>query len=167
MSGEEKKDKEQYVSYQECILSIGSNPEGLTIPEVEERLQRFGPNMLSLKQGESPVKIFLRQFKSPLVYILIFAAIVSILVDHAVDAVVIGLVLLINSIIGFVQEYRAERTIESIRRLIEEKSLVVREGEEYEIPSSEIVPGDLLLLRAGEKVPADGRILFERNFHVD
>ncbi|TFG27120.1 cation-transporting P-type ATPase, partial [Candidatus Thorarchaeota archaeon] len=115
----------------------------------------------------SPVLMFLRQFKSPLVYVLVLAAVVSLIGNHVEDTIVIGIILLINSIIGFTQEWRAEKTIESVKKLIEEKSIVIRNGEEQEIPSSNLVPGDILLLNTGEKVPADARVIFERNLHVD
>ncbi|MFX0056505.1 MAG: cation-translocating P-type ATPase [Promethearchaeota archaeon] len=157
----------EMLDYSECLFNLGSNPEGLSQEEARSRLMEHGPNELSLKEAENPLYLLLRQFNSPLVYVLILAALVSILADHAIDAIVIAIILIINAIIGFIQEWKAEKTIESVRELIEERSLVVREGEERDIPSNEIVPGDVLLLRAGERVPADGRVLFERNLHVD
>jgi Ca2+-transporting ATPase len=158
---------EGFLDYSECLVRLGTDPEGLKPEEARKKLLEHGRNELTMKERQSPVSLFLRQFKSPLVYVLIIAAAVSILVDHATDAVVIAIILLINATIGFVQEWKAERTIESIKKLIDQRSLVIRDGEETEIPSAELVPGDLLLLRAGEKVPADGRVLFESNLHVD
>lgn len=158
---------EEIVDYDECLLSLGTNPEGLDDDTVQERRREFGDNLLSLEEGTSPLVMFVRQFKSPLVYVLILAAVISLLGNHVEDTLVIAVILLINSIIGFVQEWRAEKTIESVKKLIEEKSIVIRHGEEQEIPSSGIVPGDLLLLSAGERVPADARVVFERNLHVD
>ncbi|MFW9803703.1 MAG: cation-translocating P-type ATPase [Candidatus Thorarchaeota archaeon] len=164
---EKRSSQEGMLDYSECLTNLGSNPEGLTQEEARKKLIEEGPNELTLKERENALFLFLRQFNSPLVYVLIVAAVVSIVADHAIDAVVIAIILIINAIIGFIQEWKAEKTIESVRQLIEERSLVVREGEERDIPSSEIVPGDVLLLRAGERVPADGRVLFERNLHVD
>jgi len=164
---EAKGSEDGILDYFECLDSLGADPEGLTKEKAIKLMEKHGPNKLTLKKGESPIVLFLRQFKSPLVYVLILAAIVSILADHAIDAVVIAIILMINALIGFIQEWNAERTIESVTRLIEERSIVIREGEEHDILSSEIVPGDVLLLRAGERVPADARVLFERNFHVD
>ncbi len=155
------------LGYGDCLISLGTDPQGLTQEEAMRRLDEYGPNELTLEEGENPLFLFLRQFKSPLVYVLILAAGVSVLADHAIDAFVIAIILMINAIIGFVQEWKAEKTIESVRQLIEERSLVIREGEELDILSDEIVPGDVLLLNAGERVPADGRVLFERNLHVD
>ncbi|MGD9395928.1 MAG: HAD-IC family P-type ATPase [Candidatus Thorarchaeota archaeon] len=167
MGQERAESVEEIVDYDECLLSLGTNPEGLDDTTVQEKKREFGENILSLEEGTSPLVMFARQFKSPLVYVLILAAVVSLLGNHVEDTVVIAVILLINSIIGFVQEWRAEKTIESVKKLIEEKSIVIRNGEEQEIPSSEIVPGDLLLLRAGERVPVDARVVFERNLHVD
>lgn len=153
--------------YTECLRSLGIDPEGLTTEDVAKNLEKYGRNELTVQERESPVSMFLRQFKSPLVYVLLLAAAVSIIADHMTDAVVIAIILMINAVIGFTQEWKAEKTIESIKQLIKERSLVIREGEETEIPSAELVPGDLLLLRSGEKIPADGRVLFESNLHVD
>lgn len=164
---EEMASTEHHIDYDKCLVSLGSSPEGLTSEEVGNRIQQYGPNTLSASKRMNPLIIFLNQFRTPLVYVLILAAVVSVLVDHAIDAVVIFIILFINSIIGFVQEYKAERTIESIQGLIVQKSIVVRNGEETEIPSDQIVPGDILLLSAGEKIPADGRVLFERNLNID
>jgi Ca2+-transporting ATPase len=158
---------EEFIDYEECLQSLGADAEGLSNEEAQKRLRDFGLNSLTIERGENAVIMFLRQFKSPLVYILILAAIVSLLGGHAEDTVVISVILLINAIIGFVQEWRAEKTIESVKELIEEKSMVIRGGEEVEVPSVEIVPGDILLLKAGERVPADARVIFERNLHVD
>ncbi|MFX1560174.1 MAG: cation-translocating P-type ATPase, partial [Promethearchaeota archaeon] len=157
----------EFIDYEGCLVSLGSNAEGLMNDEAQKRLVDFGPNSLAVQKGISPLIMFLRQFKSPLVYVLILAAVISLIGGHAEDTVVIAVILVINSIIGFTQEWRAEKTIESVKKLIEEKSIVIREGEELEIPSFEIVPGDILLLRAGERVPADARVIFERNLHVD
>jgi Ca2+-transporting ATPase len=159
--------RDEYTDYNTCLSSLGMNPEGLSVEEVQKRLVEHGPNLLTLEKGKSAIIMFLRQFKSPLVYVLLLAAAISWIGGHVEDTIVIVIILMINSVIGFVQEWRAEKTIESVKRLIEEKSIVVRNGEELEIRSSEIVPGDLLLLRTGEKVPADGRVIFESNFHVD
>ncbi len=167
MSKEMTRTTEEFVDYNECLLSLGKNPEGLSDDEVLARRQEFGENRLTLEAGANPLIMYLRQFKSPLVYVLILAAVVSWIGNHVEDTIVIAIILIINSIIGFTQEWRAEKTIESVKKLIEEKSIVIRNGEEQEIPSSDIVPGDLLLLRAGERVPADARVIFERNLHVD
>ncbi|MFW9767478.1 MAG: cation-translocating P-type ATPase [Candidatus Thorarchaeota archaeon] len=167
MSEEGTRTTEEYVDYNECLLSLGDNPEGLSENEVIAKRKEFGQNRLTLEASANPLLMYLRQFKSPLVYVLILAALVSWIGNHIEDTIVIAIILFINSIIGFAQEWRAEKTIESVKKLIEEKSIVIRNGEEQEVPSLDIVPGDLLLLRAGERVPADARVIFERNLHVD
>jgi Ca2+-transporting ATPase len=167
MSKERTRTSAEFVDYNECLLSLGNNPEGLTDNEVLAKRQEFGENDLTLEIGANPLIMYLRQFKSPLVYVLILAAVVSWFGNHVEDTIVIAIILILNSIIGFAQEWRAEKTIESVKKLIEEKSIVIRNGAEQEIPSSGIVPGDLLLLRAGERVPVDARVVFERNLHVD
>ena len=167
LSKKQTSNLEDFVDYEDCLVSLGTYAEGLGEEEVLRRKAEFGENRLTLERGINPLILFLRQFKSPLVYVLILAAVISLLGNHVEDTIVIAIILFINAIIGFVQEYRAEKTIESVMNLIEEKSIVIRDGNELEIPSSDIVPGDLLLLRAGEKVPADARVVFERNLHVD
>jgi len=167
MSQERPDASTEFIDYNECLSTLGANPEGLTREQAQQRLVEYGQNSLSIEKGDIALIMFLRQFKSPLVYVLILAAAISLLGGHAEDTIVIAIILVINSLIGFTQEWRAEKTIESVKKLIEEKSIVIRNGEELEIPSIEIVPGDLLLLNAGEKVPADARIVFERNLHVD
>ncbi|MFW9965057.1 MAG: cation-translocating P-type ATPase, partial [Candidatus Sifarchaeia archaeon] len=167
MSQERTDASTEYIDYNECLSTLGANPEGLTGEQAQQRLVEYGQNSLSVEKGVSAVILFLKQFKSPLVYVLILAAAISLLGGHAEDTIVIAIILVINSIIGFTQEWRAEKTIESVKKLIEEKSIVIRNGEELEIPSIEIVPGDIMLLKAGEKVPADARIIFERNLYVD
>lgn len=157
----------EYVSYRECLQSLGANPEGHDNKEVQKRINEFGKNILTLEKRDNALIIFLRQFKSPLVYVLILAGVISLIGNHIEDTIVIVVILFINSIIGFAQEWRAEKTIESVKKLIEEKSIVIRESEEVEISSSDMVPGDLLLLKGGERIPVDGRVIFERNLHVD
>ncbi|MFW9975502.1 MAG: cation-transporting P-type ATPase, partial [Candidatus Thorarchaeota archaeon] len=129
MSQERTDASTEFIDYNECLSSLGANPEGLTGDHARQLLAEFGPNSLSIEKGDSAIIMFLRQFKSPLVYVLILAAIISLIGGHAEDTVVIGVILVINSIIGFTQEWRAEKTIESVKKLIEEKSIVIRNGE--------------------------------------
>jgi Ca2+-transporting ATPase len=158
----------EHASYERCLEVIGSNINGLSEAEAELRLKEHGPNKLAETKGKNPVLIFLSQFKSPLVYILIVAAIISIIAEgKLIEFYIIMGILLINAIIGFFQEWKAEKTIRSIYSLIEDKALVIREGDEMEIPVEDIVPGDIIILSTGQKVPADARILFERNLHAD
>ncbi|HUX99010.1 MAG TPA: HAD-IC family P-type ATPase [Candidatus Deferrimicrobium sp.] len=158
----------EHASYERCLEILGSNINGLSEADVALRLNKYGPNKLSEKKGKNPILIFLSQFKSPLVYILIVAAIISIIAEgNLIEFYIIVGILLINAVIGFLQEWKAEKTIRSIYSLLEEKAIVIREGDEMQILVEDIVPGDIIILSAGQKVPADARILFERNLHAD
>lgn len=140
----------------------GARPEGLTALEVEERLQRFGPNSLPEEEGLSRLKILLHQFKSPLIYILIVAAIVTAILKEYIDTGVIVAVVILNAIVGYLQEFKAETSVRALKNMVVAKARVLREGKEEEVPSQDLVPGDIVLLASGAKVPADLR-LFEVN----
>lgn len=158
----------EHASYENCLALLGSDINGLSQAEAEVRLGEYGPNRLTEQRTKNPLLLFLGQFKSPLVYILVAAAIISIIAENDLTEffIIIG-ILMVNAIIGFVQEWKAEKTIRAIHSLIEDRAIVIREGDEMQIPVENIVPGDILLLSAGQKVPADSRILFERNLHAD
>jgi magnesium-transporting ATPase (P-type) len=128
---------------------------GLTTEAATERLQRFGPNVLPQPKPPSILSIFLHQFRSPLIYILLIAAAVSLVVSEPEDAVFIGIVLLVNGVIGSVQEYSAGRAAMALRNLEQPRAAVVRDGEIREIESRFLVPDDIVLLEAGGRVPAD------------
>ncbi|MEJ2002820.1 MAG: HAD-IC family P-type ATPase [Maritimibacter sp.] len=128
---------------------------GLSSAEAAERLERFGPNALGAARQTSPITIFLRQFTGLLVLILIAAAGVALILGEHIDAITIGLVVVLNGILGFVQEWRAETALDALRGMLAQSARVLRDGEERMIDTTEIVPGDLVLLSAGDKVPAD------------
>lgn len=140
----------------------GARPQGLTASEVEERLQRFGPNSLPEEEGLSRLKILLHQFKSPLIYILIVAAIVTAILKEYIDTGVIVAVVILNAIVGYLQEFKAETSVRALKNMVVAKARVLREGKEEEVASQDLVPGDIVLLASGAKVPADLR-LFEVN----
>ncbi len=146
---------------------LQSNPQGLTQHESRERLERFGPNQLPEK-GPTPLwVIFLRQFISPLIYILVGAAIVSMVIGDFKDAIFIGLVLLINAGIGTYQEGQAEKSSHALRKLLRMHAQVQREGEVREIMADEIVPGDIVWLESGNRVAADIRLLSSQGLEID
>ncbi len=128
---------------------------GLTSAEARARLDRFGPNTLGEARQVSPVTIFIRQFTGLLVLILIAAAIIALALGEMIDAIAIGLVVLLNGVLGFLQEWRAETALDALRSMLAQKARVLRDGEEQLIDTREIVPGDVVLLSAGDKVPAD------------
>jgi len=140
---------------------------GLDTFEVLHRQNNFGPNRLTLKKGKSPLVLFLLQFHQPLVYILLGAAFVTFALQEWVDSGVIFGVVLVNSVIGFIQESKALKAIEALARAMKGVAMVVRAGEKENIAASELVPGDLVLLQSGDKVPADLRLLRSRELQID
>ncbi|MBM3156204.1 MAG: HAD-IC family P-type ATPase [Chloroflexi bacterium] len=156
------------LSTEEALGKLNSSRSGLSEGEAQERLQRYGPNELKEK-GKSPaILVFLRQFASPLIYILLAAALVELVVMRKpTDAGVILAVVFINSIIGFVQESRAERAMEALKRLTVPHAKVLRAGSTVKIEANHLVPGDIILLEAGDKIPADARLIEAANLSVD
>lgn len=133
--------------------------QGLTTIEAQARLAKFGPNTLPEARAPSFAAVFLRQFLSPLIYILVAAACVSMMIGDAKDAAFIGLVLFINGIIGAVQEYSAGQAAAALRQQDQPHALVLRDGVQLEIDARDIVPGDIVFLEAGRRVPADLRLI--------
>ena len=140
---------------------------GLDSSEVTHRRQQFGPNVLTQKKGKSPLTLFLSQLNQPLVYILLGATAITALLQEWIDAGVIFGVVLINAIIGFVQESKAVKALEALTRSMESEATVIRAGQKQTVSSADLVPGDLVLLRSGDKVPADLRLLDSRELKID
>lgn len=149
------------------LQALHSLRHGLSQAEVEYRLQRFGPNILPQQKSPGIVQVFLRQFLNPLIYILLLATVVSLSLRELADAVFILVVLLINAIIGTIQEYAAERSAAALQRLVTTATRVERSGEAYEIDAAGLVPGDVVLLESGDKVPADLRLISAHGLSVD
>src|SRR3989344_3323905 len=142
------------------VSSLGSNiSEGLSKETANERLKNFGLNEIKRESNVRAITIFLRQFKSFIIYILIFALILSIVIGEYVDSIVIFVILILNSIFGFIQEYRAEKSIESLQKLSSLKARVIRDKVLSYIDAVFLVPGDIVVLEEGDRVPADGRVL--------
>jgi len=158
---------------EETFTALDSGPEGLKTDEAARRLAEFGPNEIESGHKVSKLAILWAQIKNPLVFVLLVAAAISLLAGKTADAIVIGVVIIVNSLIGFFQEYRAEEALESLKAQAAPEAEVVRDcpdvGEciELRIPTAEIVPGDVILLDAGSKVPADARLIEAANFEVD
>jgi Ca2+-transporting ATPase len=155
------------LSPEQVLKALEAQVEGLSRAQVEERLQRFGPNELAPPPTISPLRIFLRQFKSILVIILMLATAVSFCLGEYLDAVVILAILIVCAALGFYQEYQAEQAAIALRKMAAPAATVRREGEEQVIPAREVVPGDVLLLHTGDKVAADGRLLEAVNLMAD
>ncbi len=151
----------------EVIKQLESSQEGLSREQARERLQKHGPNRLPFSAGQGPVVRFLKQFHNVLIYILIVAGIVTGLLGHFLDTVVIGAVVVINALIGFFQEGKAEKALDAIRGMLSHESRVMRDGSEITIPADDVVLGDIVLLKAGEKVPADLRLLRTRDLKIE
>ncbi|ABA23163.1 ATPase, E1-E2 type [Trichormus variabilis ATCC 29413] len=140
---------------------------GLTSNQVAKRQESFGANELKGKQGSSPIVRFLLQFNQPLLYILLIAGAIKALIGQWVNAWVIWGVTLINAIIGFVQESKAESAIAALASSVQTNATIFRNGQKVQVPSKELVPGDLVLLTSGDKVPADLRLIQSRNLQVN
>ena len=140
---------------------------GLSATVSWRRLLAYGPNELQAGHRVSPWTILLEQFKNVLVIILLVAVALSALLGHTIEAGAIAVIVLFAVLLGFVQEYRAERAIETLRKMAEPGATVIRDGKEIDIPSRELVPGDIIILLTGKKVPADGRIISAINLQAD
>lgn len=152
----------------DAVMShLHSAPEGLAKIEVERRLARYGPNELEAAHRVSPWAVLLGQFKNVLIVILLIATAISAFVGHGVEAIAIAVIVLFAVVLGFAQEYRAERAIEALRRMAAPTVTVIRGGQETRIPARELVPGDLILLHAGDKVAADARLIKSINLQVE
>ncbi|TAK50796.1 MAG: cation-transporting P-type ATPase, partial [Gammaproteobacteria bacterium] len=143
----------------EVLQRLGSHHRGLSHDEAARRLGEIGPNRLPVPPKEGGLRRFLRQFHNLLIYVLIAAAIITALLAHWIDTGVIAAVVLINAGVGFIQEGKAEQALESIRRLLSLHAHVRRGGEWFEIAAEELVPGDVVRLRSGDRVPADLRLM--------
>jgi magnesium-transporting ATPase (P-type) len=149
------------------LHELEASPGGLTPEEARTRLASHGPNELPAATGKSAFRRLLAQFDNLLIYVLIGAAIISGLLGRAIDASVIVSVVVLNAVIGFVQEGRAEQALEAIRDMISPKASALREGRRVTLRAAEIVPGDILLLEAGDRVTADVRLSKARNLRID
>ena len=144
----------------EVLKELQSDPDlGLKEEEVQSRLEKYGLNELKKEEKASPLLLFLNQFKNILIIILLIATVLSALVGEIVDALLILVIIIFCAILGFVQEYRAERALEALKKMLSPTITVLRDSKEKDVPSKELVPGDILLLEAGDKIPADARLI--------
>ena len=152
---------------EEILKHYSTQKEGLSNAEANARLEKYGPNKLKEQKKNSPLKLFLSQFIDVLIFMLIIAAIASYIIGNHLDAIVILVVVIINSIIGFIQEYRAENAMEKLKSLVHTDAHVRREENLKRIPSENLVPGDIVLLEEGDKVPADLILIESYDLRVD
>jgi Ca2+-transporting ATPase len=146
---------------------LESTPTGLTEAEAAQRLTEYGPNELQAARRVSPWVILFEQFKNVLIVILLVATALSAFLGHGVESIAIAIIVLFAVLLGFVQEYRAERAIEALRHMAAPTATVLRDGHEAKIPARDLVPGDVILLRAGDKVPADARLIEAVNLQIE
>ena len=147
------------ISPEEALSKTGSSMDGLDDAAVQQKLSEFGKNELKGKKKVSPLLIFFHQFFDVMILVLIGAAVISVLIGELSDTIVIMVIIFLNAVIGFVQEYRAGRAIEALQKMAEPRSKVLRNKSVKEIDAAEIVPGDIVLLEAGNTVPADLRLI--------
>jgi len=140
---------------------------GLAPEEAQSRLGQYGPNELRQEEKTSPLALFFNQFKNILIIILLIATLLSALVGEYVDAAIIFVIIVFCAGLGFIQEYRAERALEALKNMLTPTITVLRGGQEWEAPSKDLVPGDVLVLEAGDKIPADGRLVEIHSVHCD
>lgn len=155
------------LSIAEVLAALEADPRGLSPAEAARRRRVYGPNELEAARRISPWAILLAQFRNVLVLILLAATALSIVLGHGTEAVVIIVIVLFAVLLGFLQEYRAERALEALRRLAAPTATVLREGEPQEVPARELVPGDVVVLHTGDRVPADLRLLEAVHLRID
>ncbi|HEU0085644.1 MAG TPA: HAD-IC family P-type ATPase [Candidatus Paceibacterota bacterium] len=151
----------------EIIDALGINLEGLSETVAEERLKEYGTNTFHSKEKSNPVKLFAKQFVSPLIFLLVGASIITIILGEWINTSIIIFAVLLNVSLGFYHEYHAENTLNNLKTYIKDRARVIRDGKEEEIDSSLLVPGDIIKLTYGFRVPADARIISSNNFSTD
>lgn len=154
-------------SPQDVLTAFQTGRNGLSRAETEHRLKLYGSNQLKPPRQRGALARFLLQFHNVLIYVLLAAALMTAFLGHWVDTGVILGVVVINAIIGFIQEGKAERALDAIRRMLSLQAMVLREGERKLIPAEEVVPGDIVLLQSGDKVPADLRLLEVKSLRIE
>ncbi|MDO6710548.1 cation-transporting P-type ATPase [Aliiglaciecola sp. 2_MG-2023] len=154
------------ISAQESIAKLNSNELGVTQSDAIERLKNHGPNRLPQTSGRNPLLRFFSHFHNILIYVLIGSAIITALLEHWIDSGVILTVVIANAIIGYIQEGKAEQAMNAIRHMLAPKANVIRDGERITIDGENLVPGDIVLLEAGDKVPADLRLFSAHNAYI-
>ena len=140
---------------------------GISAQEANDRLLKFGRNTIKTSPNITSLKIFFNQLKSPLILVLIFAGIVTIAISHYRDAIFIFIAVIVNSLLGFYQENKAERALSELKTYLKQRARVIRDGREREIDAEEIVMGDIIRLNQGDRVPADSRVIYVNDFQVD
>ncbi|MHA1917583.1 MAG: calcium-translocating P-type ATPase, SERCA-type [Candidatus Ranarchaeia archaeon] len=152
---------------EDVLEQYQTSVDGLSKEEAKKRLETHGENVLIEHDGITPFQIFVNQFKDLMVIILLIAALLSFFLGETIDAIVIGIIVILNSVLGFIQEFKAEKAIEALKEFSSPIAFVIRAGRGREIPSKYVVPGDVIELEMGNKIPSDGRLIEVINFRAD
>jgi Ca2+-transporting ATPase len=152
---------------EQSFEQLNSQPRGISVSEAAERAIKYGPNEIQAAHRISAWSILVDQFKNVLILILLGATVISLFLGHGIESIVIAVIVLFAVFLGFIQEYRAERAIEALRQMAAPTAKVIRAGKEIEVAAREVVPGDVVVLHTGDRIPADGRILESVNLQVE
>jgi Ca2+-transporting ATPase len=152
---------------EEALRELKVGDEGLAEKEALKRLIIYGPNELKKKKGKSPISLFLQQFANVVIVILLIAVGLSLFVGEPIDAIIILAIVVASATLGFTQEYRSEKAVEALKRMAAPSAIAIRDGKETKIAANQLVPGDIILLYTGDKVPADGRLIEVHNLKVE
>ncbi|WP_149915358.1 cation-translocating P-type ATPase [Sphingobacterium cavernae] len=155
------------IDYKEVLENFESSLQGLELEEVNKRRQKYGLNELKRKNKDGILKVLWRQINNPLIWVLIGSSTLATALGKITDGMVVLAVVVVNSIIGFIQEYKAGKAIEALSNMVPENATVIRNGNIITIPVSEIVPGDIVQVAAGDRIPADMRIIQQKNLQVE
>lgn len=152
---------------EETLDELNVKETGLSQEEAEKRLGEYGLNELKKEKGISPIRLFLEQFTDILIIILLIATALSLVIGEVIDALIIFAIVIASALLGFIEEYRSEKAVEALKKMTAPTAVVLRNGKEIKIPTSQIVPGDVVLLYTGDKVPGDSRLIESINLKVD
>jgi Ca2+-transporting ATPase len=146
---------------------LETTSDGLSSSEVRKRLDIYGLNELNAEKKESPLLLLLAQFNSLLIYVLIASAIISIFLGKTVESISIITIVILAGVVGFMQEFQAGKAIDSLKKMAAPFAKAIRDMQELEVPSNELVPGDIIIINAGDRIPADSRVIESNNLKVD
>jgi len=155
------------LSIEQVLEQLHATSSGLSTEEAGRRLEEYGSNELESADGISPWEVLGNQFKNLLIVILLIATAISAFLGHAIESIAIAVIVLFAIVLGFIQEYRAERAIEALKKMAAPFATVLRDGDEVRIPARDLVPGDVIRLGVGDKVPADARMVEVMNLKAD
>lgn len=167
MTDEARGDTFHALPLEEAFRRTASGERGLERDEIPHRLERYGPNAMTAEAGTSPLRVLLHHLHHPLIYLLLGAALISLVTGHWIDAVVIALVVIFNTLIGATQEWKADKALDALRDMAAPHAHVLREGRIVEVNAADVVPGDILVLETGDRVAADARVIEGTELHTD